>query len=158
MFMQVAKVTPPMLDRLPSFPSRLKGNLPCKGFIGDLEYGKLAANAKAPWLPCLIACTHSFGFRKGELLSLRCSRVDLLNRRIELEGEDTKSGEPRKLKTTQEVYDRLCACMRGKSSNAFVFTREDGKRVVDPRDDWYSLCVVSELGANVPAKRASGDE
>ena len=158
MFVQGAKVTPPMVDRLPSFPSRLKENPPRKGFTGDVEYARLAANAKPLWLRCLIACAYSFGFRKGELLSLRCSQVDLLNRWIELEGEDTKSGEPRKVKMTQEVYDRLCACMRGKSSDAFVFTREDGKRVVDPRDDWYSLCVASELGAYVPAKRASGEE
>jgi hypothetical protein len=84
--------------------------------------------------------------------------VDLLNRWIDLEGEDTKTGEPRKIKMTQEVYAHLRECLRGKNPDAFVFTREDGCRVVDPRDDWYSLCVTSGLGSYVPAKRKSGQE
>ena len=42
----------------------------------------------------------------------------------------------------------------------FVFTREDGSRsrIVDPRADWYTLCVASGLGVYVPAKRANGED
>lgn len=37
-----------------------------------------------------------------------------------------------------------------------MFTREDGTRVVDHRQDWYDLCVAAELGSYVPAKRQNG--
>jgi hypothetical protein len=41
---------------------------------------------------------------------------------------------------------------------ANVFTREDGGHVVDPRQDWYDLCVASGLGVYVPAKRKNGED
>lgn len=40
----------------------------------------------------------------------------------------------------------------------YVFTREDGSRVVDPCEDWYTLCVASGLGVYIPAKRANGED
>jgi integrase len=158
MFHQGQRVTPPMVDRMPSFPSRLKESAPRKGFIEDAQYAVLAANAQAPWLRALVACAYSFGFRKGELLNLRVRQVDLLGRWISLEEGTTKNGEARKVKMTSEVYDRLCACVRGKGPNDFVFTRANGDRVADPRDQWYSLCVVCKLGDYVSAKRKNGKE
>jgi len=38
---------------------------------------------------------------------------------------------------------------------AELFTREDGSRIVDLRDDWYALCVSSRLGQYVLAKRTN---
>jgi integrase len=49
------------------------------------------------------------------------------------------------------------ACVSGKNPDDFVFTRRDGSRVVDPRDDWYTLCVSAGLGRFVPAKRNNGE-
>jgi hypothetical protein len=46
--------------------------------------------------------------------------------------------------------------VRGKGDQDYVFTGEDGTRVVDPRQDWYDLCVVARLGSYVPAKRQNG--
>ena len=31
-------------------------------------------------------------------------------------------------------------------------------RVVDPRQEWYDLCVAANLGVYVPAKRKNGEE
>ncbi|HEY2547041.1 MAG TPA: hypothetical protein VGI46_13330 [Candidatus Acidoferrum sp.] len=33
-----------------------------------------------------------------------------------------------------------------------------GQHVVDPREEWYSLCVSSGLGQWIPAKRKNGEE
>jgi integrase len=159
MFNHGTRVTPPTVDRVPAFPRRLKESAPRKGFITDAEYAKLAANStKTLWLRALVACAYSFGFRKGELLNLRVRQVDLLDRWIDLEGDGTKNGEARKIPMTAEVFDLLKACLRSKKSEDFVFTREDGGRVVDPRDDWYTLCVASGLGRWEPAKRKNGDD
>jgi hypothetical protein len=45
---------------------------------------------------------------------------------------------------TERVYTLLSVLVRGKSRESYVFTREDGSRVVDPREDWYALCVAAE--------------
>jgi integrase len=158
MFQHGAKITPPMVDRLPAFPTRLKEPKPRQGFITDEQYAALAQNAKQLWLRALIACAYSFGFREGELLNLRVRQVDLLDRWIELEIDTTKNGEPRKVRMTAEVYELMRGTVRGKSETDFVFTREDGGRVVDPRDDWYTLCVASGLGGYVLAKRQNGEK
>ena len=146
----------PMVERLPAFPSKLQEGKPRKGFVQDAQFAVLAANAKEPWLRAFIEAAYSFGFRRGELLSLRKRQVDFLNGWIHL--EDTKSGDPRQVKMSTKVRDLLVVLVRGKGDNDYVFTREDGSRVVDPRHDWYSLCVASNLGSYVSAKRKNGEE
>ena len=84
--------------------------------------------------------------------------VDLLERWIELEEGTTKNGEARKVKMTPEVFELLSACCLGKKPDDFVFTRETCAQVVDPRKEWYDLCVSSGLGRWVPAKRKNGEE
>ena len=79
------------------------------------------------------------------MLGLRCSQVDLFGGWIQLYGEDTKNGEGRKVKLTRECI-RLpapyCACKQGTD---YVFTRSDGKQVVDMRKDWEALTAASGL-------------
>jgi integrase len=146
----------PVVDRLPAFPSKLKEGPPKKGFIKDQEYLTLMSRAKAPWMLAFIECAFSFGFRKSELLNLRCNQVDLLERRITL--YETKNGRSRTVMMTGKVYERLRVLLRGKKDEAYVFTRKDGGRVVDPRQCWYDLCVACNLGRYVPAKRANGED
>jgi integrase len=155
-FMHGTRVSPPMVDRVPAFPSRLKESAPRKGFVTDAEYAKLAANAKDLSLRCLIAAAFTFGFRKGELLNLRVRQVDLLDRWMELEEGTTKNGEARKVRMTGEVFELMKECVRGKKPDDYVFTREAGSQVVDPRDEWYSLCVSSGLGKYEQGTRKNG--
>jgi integrase len=84
-------------------------------------------------------------------------QVDLLGRWIELEEGTTKNDEARKVHMTGEVFELIRECVRGKKPDDFVFTREaTGQHVVDPRDEWYSLCVSSGLGKFVPGVRKNG--
>ncbi len=145
----------PVVDRLPAFPGKLKEGPPKKGFIKDGEYSVLMSQAKEPWLLAFIEAAFSFGFRKSELLNLVCGQVDLLDRRITL--YETKNGRSRVVKMTGGVYERFRVLMRGKTKDDFVFTRTDGSRVVDPRKEWYDLCVASKLGEYVEARTAKGE-
>ena len=58
---------------------------------------------------------------------------------------------------------RLCTCaldysrLKTKNDDDHVSMRKDGGRVVNFRDGWYNLWVVSRLGTYVPAKRANGE-
>jgi integrase len=158
MFHHGTRVTPPMVAVMPAFPTRLKESAPRNGFITDAEYAKLKINAKPLWLRALVACAYTFGFRKGELLNLCVRQVDLLDKWLALEQGSTKNGEGRKVHMTAEVYELMCACVRGKKPESYVFTRDDGSPVADPRDDWYTLSVASGLGEWVPAKRKNGED
>jgi len=70
-----------------------------------------------------------------------------------LEQGATKTDSSPKVKITAKVLELLRACTSVKGPDTAVFTRHDGSRVVDPRDDWYALFVAAGLGHYVPAKR-----
>jgi hypothetical protein len=57
---------------------------------------------------------------------------------------------------TDRMRSLMLELVRGKGDQDYMFTREDGTRVVDPRQDWYDLCVAAKLGSHVPAKRQNG--
>jgi hypothetical protein len=59
---------------------------------------------------------------------------------------------------TPKAYERLRQCVRNKKDSDYVFTRKDGSPVVDPREDWYTLCVASKLGVYVLAKGGNGED
>ena len=73
------------------------------------------------------------------MLNLLVRQVDLFNRTIRLNAGETKSGEGRVVKRTQDVYTLLAACVSGKAPDDFVFTRADGKPVLDFRERWEKL-------------------
>lgn len=86
----------------------------------------------------------------------------MFDRIITLYEGETKSGEARKIVMSKEVYQLLAACVAGKETTDYVFTRADGrkkgKRVCDPREEWYALCVACGLGSFVPAIRKNGEK
>jgi len=126
------------IQRVPCFP-HLKESAPRAGFVEEADYTKLAKQARVLWIRALLATAYTFGFRKGELLNLRVRQADLFNRTIRLNAGETKTGEGRVVKMTQDVYTLLAACVSGKASEDFVFTRAEGKPVRDFRQRWDKL-------------------
>ncbi len=130
------------LQKCPIFP-HLKESAPRVGFVEETAYNRLASNARELWLRGLLATAYTFGFRKGELLNLRVGQVDLMNRTIRLNAGETKSGDGRLIKMTQDVAVLLQACTSGKGPDDYVFTRQDGKPVADFRERWERLTVAA---------------
>lgn len=66
---------------------------------------------------------------------MRCEQVDLLNNTVSLYSGETKErgGEPR-LVLTEECRQLVTELGKGKQSEDFLFTRENGKTVRDFRD------------------------
>ena len=62
-----------------------------------------------------------------------------MNRTIRLNAGETKSGDGRLIKMTQDVAVLLQACMSGKKPEDYVFTRADGEPVLDFRERWEKL-------------------
>jgi len=150
------KLTPPLVASVPSFPARLREAAPRSNFVTPEQYRLLATAAKSLWLRTLVCLGFTYGFRKSEMLSLRCGQCDLIDRWISLREGETKSGESRKVKMTGEVHALLSAACSGKGPNDFVLTRENGQRVVDERKAWYALCAACKLGELAPAESKRG--
>jgi integrase len=132
------------LPKVPSFP-HLAEAAPRSGFVEESQYQKLAQGARELWLRALLATAYTFGLRKGELLNLRVRQFDRVARTIRLNAGETKSGEGRVIKLTQDVYTLLQACVSGKNAEDFIFTRPDGKKVLDFRQRWDSLTESAGL-------------
>jgi len=85
---------PPMIASAPHF--ELIGDIQNarEGFIEYPQY-KTLIDALPGYLKCLTVVAYHLGMRKGELLNLKWSQVDLKNGVIRLSGKQTKSGEAR---------------------------------------------------------------
>jgi integrase len=94
----------------------------------------------------LFECGHSYGWRHEELLDLRVRQIDLLAGAIRLDPGTTKNDQGREVSMTQSVRELLTECVRGKQPEVHVFTREDGKPVLNFRGTWASVCCAAGVG------------
>jgi integrase len=145
LFNHGAESDPPKISRVPKFPAKLREANPRSGFIDDKQYVALVANCKHAWLKALIAIAYNFGFRKGELLGLRCGQVDLAARQIRLLPGETKSDRGRTVPMTDEIFDLLSECVRGKIATDAVFTWRDGRPVKDFRGAFAAMTKAAGL-------------
>lgn len=136
--------TPRKVFSVPVFP-HLKESAPRQGFVEEPQYHQLVKHAPELWLRSLLAVAYTFGFRKGELLAMRCNQVDLAGQTIRLWRGTTKSGEPRLVRMTHEVAVLLTACVQGKGPDDFVFSRNGGTPILDFRGSWDTLCKAAKL-------------
>jgi integrase len=130
------------IRKLPVFPSRLREAAPRSGFVTDEQYLKLADQPMDNWLRALLAMAYKFGFRKQELLSMRVRQLDFTEQLVRLDAGTTKNDEGRVAPMTKEIRDLLERCVRKKSPDDFVFTR-DGKPVIDFRGSWDVLTAAA---------------
>lgn len=105
----------------------------------------MAGLAKEPWLRALLALAHTYGFRKAELLEMKCSQVDLLNNTVSLYSGETKNGEPRIVYLTEECRLLVTELRKGKQPEDFLVTRENGEPVRDLRGTWAALTEAAKL-------------
>jgi len=75
-----------------------------------------------------------------EMLEERVDQVDLALRVIRLEPGTTKNEEGREVTMTDSVFVLLKECVHDKGPDNYVFTRKNGKRVLDFRGAWESVC------------------
>ena len=132
------------IERVPKFPHLTEAN-PRSGFVEEAQFRKLISNAKELWLRALVTTAYTFGWRKSELLNLRCKQVSLTERTITLNPGETKNDEGRWVPLEEDLFVLLHALLIGKKGTDFVFTRNDGSRVRDYRDDWTALCKAADL-------------
>jgi integrase len=113
-----------------------------KGFLRDADYDALAREtaSRGPWLRALFELAYTFGWRKTELTRMRVRQVDAAERTIELNPGETKNDEGRVVTMTRSTWALIEPCIRGKSADELVFTRENGKPAGNFRRSWASAC------------------
>ncbi len=94
--------------------------------------------------------------RKGEIISLTWSKVDLKNRVIRLKSEDTKSGKPRDVPFSKELavmFRSLPTRLQNSQKNAHVFQFR-GKPIRDFRAALKNAC--KKAGISYGRKKDNG--
>jgi integrase len=136
--------SPRKVYHVPAFP-RLRENAPRTGFVEQEEYKRLCSECKESWLRVMLALAYSFGFRKAELLNLKCRQVDLLNRTLTLGPGTTKNNESRLVKLTGECFELLRQCLHSRTAEDFVISHGNGKQIRDFRVGWSKLVTAAKL-------------
>ena len=139
---------PQKVSKVPKFRKHIaseKGN-ERRGFVEEPAYRRLVdATAGQLWLRALLSLGYTYGFRKAELLEMRCRQVDLLNNTVSLYSGETKNNEGRIVVLTEECRQLVTELRRGKQPDDFLFTRADGSQVCDFRGAWEALVMSANL-------------
>jgi integrase len=114
--------------------------------LSGVEFDKLLKNA-SDHIKAIIMMGYYTGMRKGEILNLTWDRVDLQNRMIRLEAEDTKDREKRNIPICDELYSLLVSMPNrlhdsGQVNHVFQFK---GKPVNDIRTGLKRACKKAKI-------------
>ena len=141
----------------PAQSMRLREDQPRERYLTPEEAVRLLATAKkqhrAPHMADLLTVAMFTGCRRGELLGLEWSRVDLKANVLRLGGKDTKSGKARLVPLVDEAREALLSRFRYRASTCpdspWVFCTKAGKRIAGIKTGFSRAC----LGAAIEGMR-----
>ena len=139
--------TPPKVERVPYIPMLEEDNVR-KGFFEHHEF--LALRAALPeHLRPLLTFAYYTGCLRGEILNLRWSQVDLLERVVRLEPGTTKNDEARILPLTEGLFQVLSMQKLIRDTKypdcPWVFFNESGEQIGSFRRSWQAACKAAGL-------------
>jgi integrase len=141
-----AEHDPPKVKSIPKI-RLLEENNVRKGFFEHEEYTALLKTLPPELRPVLTFAYYT-GCRKGEILGLQWSQVDLLEQVVRLEAGTTKNDEPRMIPLAPELYEvlKMQKAIRDQEYPAcpWVFFRY-GKEILDFRGAWEEACQAAKL-------------
>jgi integrase len=119
-----------------------------KGFLEESRHLALWAELPEHVRPVL-AFGYYTGCRKGEILSIRWSQVDLIERVVRLDPGTMKNDEARELPLVPELHEIL-VLQRQRRDRPFpecpwLFFGQEGERIRDLRRAWMSACTAAGL-------------
>jgi integrase len=140
------KATPPKVGAVPFIPMLAENNVR-KGFFEHDAF--LAVRQALPdEIRPVITFAYYTGCRKGEILALRWSQVDLSERAVRLEPGETKNDEARTIPLVPELYEVLRIQRETRDQlfpeSPWVFSRA-GKPILDFRAAWDGACKAAGL-------------
>lgn len=123
--------------------TRLKESDARQGFINVEEYLRLLKNVPN-YLQTPLALAFLTGMRRGEILGLKWSQVDLKDGKITLTGMQTKNGKPRTIFLTKELVEILKMEKGQHPSSLYVYSH-NRQRIIDFTVAWEKACKDSGL-------------
>jgi integrase len=147
MFHLASQMTPPKVSTVPYIPHLAENNAR-QGYLEHNEY--LALRKALPaYLKPVVSMAYHTGMRKEEILGLQWPQVDLMEGKITLKAEDTKTKESRVIYLEGELLEVIHfqrALRDNKSPSCpWVFFGETGDRIRDFRDSWEKGCIKAGL-------------
>lgn len=147
MFTLGARTTPPKVVSVPYIP-RLKENNVRQVYYEHHEYQALK-NALPQYLRPVVTMAYYTGMRKGEMLNLKWSQVNLVEGRITLPPADTKNMESRMIYMEGELLETIKTQKEIRSSIfhvcEWVFLGKEGRKISNYKVDWKRACKEAGL-------------
>ena len=100
----------------------------------ESDQNQLVANCpiEFPYLKVIVICCLDAGFRLGEILNLKWSQVDFVERKIKLYNWQTKTAKARTLPMSKRVYEILTAWKK-------LATNDNLFKVKEIKKTWNTL-------------------
>ena len=99
----------------------------------------LATRFFSDYLRPMVLLTVNTGLRRGEVLQLKWSDVDLLQRKLIIRGDNAKSGKTRYVPLNDEALKTLQHWRSDTESAEWVFAGRDGKRMLAIKTSWTGV-------------------
>jgi len=91
------------------------------------------------YLRPMVLLTMNTGLRRGEVLQLKWSDVDLLQRKVIIRGDNAKSGKTRYVPLNDEAVSTLQRWQPSAEATGWVFPARDGGRLTSIKTSWKSV-------------------
>ncbi len=96
----------------------------------------LATRFFSDYLHPMVLLTVNTGLRRGEVLQLKWSDVDLLQRKLMIRGDNAKSGKTRYVPLNDEALSTLQRWQPSAEAMGWVFPAHDGDRMMSIKTSW----------------------
>ncbi|MDP4530388.1 site-specific integrase [Alkalimonas delamerensis] len=93
----------------------------------------------ADHLEPIVLLAMNTGMRRGELLSLKWSSIDLERKNLTVLSENAKSGKSRHIPLNTEAHNTLSHWMQDTGSTGYVFKNPDGSPLKEIRKSWATV-------------------
>ena len=143
MFTLAMRSTPPRISNAPYIPHLAENNVRT-GYFDHDDFLSLR-NALPDYLKNLVTFAYLSGWRKGEILGLTWERVDIHNRTVRLEADDTKNREARTIYTDGEILSLLKDQFRKRQLHCRYVFHRNGNQIKSLSKAWSTACMKTGL-------------